>query len=67
MREVIQVCRTDDGVTVVDCRYIPAGGLSGTGATMSLAELMPIIAALVGAMAVAWGFRHVVDFLIYQR
>jgi len=34
---------------------------------MSLAELMPILAALVGAMAVAWGFRHVADFLIYQR
>jgi len=62
--EVIQICRTVDGITVSDCRQVPVnqimnGGVSGP----SLSELMPVLLACGGLMALAWGIKRVIRTL----
>ena len=56
-QEVIQICRTEDGITVLDCRLVPADGLIGTRLTVS--EAIPVIIAMVGLWGLAWGIKQI--------
>lgn len=63
-REVIQICRTD-GATVSDCRQIPVDDLV-SGASPSLAEMMPALLACGALMATAWVFKTIVKTLLKE-
>lgn len=60
--DVIQICRTSDGVNAVDCRLVPADGLIGNRVP-SLVEAMPVILAVAAVWAVAWGIRQIVRLM----
>ena len=63
-QEVIQICRTD-GATVSTCRQIPVDNLV-SGASPTLADMMPALLACGGLMATAWVFKLIVKTLVKE-
>ena len=51
--------RTTDGITVTECRQIPVHQLYGGATSPSLHDMMPVLLACGGLMALAWSVKTV--------
>lgn len=60
--EVVQICWADGNGTVTGCSTVPASLLTENSA-VTLAELTPIIMAIIGLMSVAWAGKTLLRFL----